>query len=573
MNELGAGIMKVGIDLGTTNSLVAYWGDNGPLIIPNVLGENLTPSIVSVDENGEILVGQIAKERLITHPHLTAATFKRHIGTEKVYQLGKYSFTSEELSSFVIQSLKADAEAFLRSEVTEAVISVPAYFNDAQRKATKRSAEIAGLKVERLISEPTAAAIAYGLHQQHSETNFLVFDLGGGTFDVSILELFEGVMEVKSIAGDNFLGGEDFTNLLATHFIDYHQLDRDSIDSKGFSAIYKQAELCKRALGSQNAGEMTFDVNGKTLELHIDRADFEKLSTPILLRLKNPIERALRDASLAPEELDAIILIGGTTRMPLIRSVVGKVFGRLPYSNINPDEAVAMGAAIQVALKERNVALEEMILTDVCPYTLGTDIVKPLENGKFEPGHYLPIIERNTPIPVSKVERLYTLHDNQSELQVEIFQGESRLVEGNLKLGELRVKVPKAPAGKQAIDVRYTYDINGILEVEVTIVETGQKKRIVIEKNQGQLSKEEIEERLEALKNIKIHPRERTENRLLVAKGERLYEELLGERRTFVGLLLQEFENTLARQNEWEIKKAAQKLKTELEKLERWHEF
>lgn len=565
--------MKVGIDLGTTNSLVAYWGDNGPAIIPNVLGENLTPSVVSVDENGDILVGQIAKERLITHPHMTAATFKRHMGTEKAYKLGKHSFNPEELSSFIIQSLKADAEAFLGSEVTEAVISVPAYFNDAQRKATKRSAEIAGLKVERLISEPTAAAIAYGLHQQQSETKFLVFDLGGGTFDVSVLELFEGVMEVKSIAGDNFLGGEDFTALLASHFIDYHQMDRDSIVSKGLAAIYKQAELCKRALGRENAGKMTFDLNGSSLELRIDRADFEKLCTPLLLKLKNPIERALRDASLMPEELDAIILIGGTTRMPLIRSVVGKIFGRLPYSNINPDEAVAMGAAIQVALKERNVALEEMILTDVCPYTLGTDIVKPLENGKFETGHYLPIIERNTPIPVSKVERLYTIYDNQSELQVEIFQGESRLVEGNLKLGELRAKVPKAPAGKQAIDVRYTYDINGILEVEVTIVETGQKKRIVIEKSQGQLSKEEIEERLEALKNIKIHPRERTENRLLVAKGERLYEELLGERRTIVGLLLQEFENTLARQNEWEIKKAAQKLKTELEKLERWHEF
>lgn len=565
--------MKVGIDLGTTNSLVAYWSEHGPAIIPNVLGENLTPSVVSIDESGEILVGQIAKERLITHPHLTAASFKRHIGTEKSYQLGKYSFTPDELSSFVIQALKADAEAFLGSEVTEAVISVPAYFNDAQRKATKRAAEIAGLKVERLISEPTAAAIAYGLHHQQAETKFLVFDLGGGTFDVSILELFEGVMEVKSIAGDNFLGGEDFTNLLATHFIDYHQLERDSVDSKGLSAIYKQAELCKRALGRQNAGEMIFDFKGSTLELRIDRADFEKLCTPIMLRLKNPIERTLRDASLTPEELDAIILIGGTTRMPLIRSVVGKIFGRLPYSNINPDEAVAMGAAIQVALKERDAALEEMILTDVCPFTLGTDIVKPLENGKFEPGHYLPIIERNTPIPVSKVERLYTIHDNQSELQVEIFQGESRLVEGNLKLGELRAKVPKAPAGKQAIDVRYTYDINGILEVEVTIVETGQKKRIVIEKSQGQLSKEEIEERLEALKNIKIHPRERTENRLLVARGERLYEELLGERRTIVGLLLQEFENTLARQNEWEIKKAAQKLKTELEKMERWHEF
>lgn len=563
----------IGIDLGTTNSLVAYWTDNGPEIIPNVLGENLTPSVVSVDENGEILVGQIAKERLITHPHLTAATFKRYMGTEKQYKLGKHSFSPEELSSFVIKALKADAEAFLGKEVTEAVISVPAYFNDAQRKATKRSAEIAGLKVERLISEPTAAAIAYGLHQQESETKFLVFDLGGGTFDVSILELFEGIMEVKSIAGDNFLGGEDFTNLLASHFIDTHKIDVDSIDSKAHSAIYKQAELCKRALGRANAGVMSFTLDDKTYETSINHADFEKLANPLLLRLRHPIERALRDASLSPEELDAIILIGGTTRMPIIRSVVSKIFGRMPYININPDEAVALGAAIQVALKERNVALDEIILTDVCPFTLGTNVAKQIGNGNYESGYFLPIIERNTTIPVSKVERLYTIADNQTVLNLEIFQGESRRTEGNLKLGELNIKVPSAPAGQQAVDVRYTYDINGILEVEVVTIETGKKERIVIEKNQGSLSKKEIEERLHALKNIKIHPRERAENRLLLAKGERLYEESLGEKRFMIEHILQEFESTLARQNEWEVKKAAQKLKTELEKMERWHDY
>lgn len=563
----------IGIDLGTTNSLVAHWTDNGPEIIPNVLGENLTPSVVSVDEDGEILVGQIAKERLITHPLVTVATFKRYIGTEKIYQLGTYSFTPEELSSFVIKALKEDAEAYLDKEITEAVISVPAYFNDAQRKATKRAAEIAGLKVERLISEPTAAAIAYGLHQQESETKFLVFDLGGGTFDVSILELFEGIMEVKSIAGDNFLGGEDFTNLLVSYFVDQHNIDLHSVDNKAHSAIYKQAELCKRALGRENTGTMTFTSEGQTYEKKISRAEFEKIMSPLLLRLRHPIERALRDASLSPEELDAVILIGGTTKMPLIRTVVGKIFGRMPYVNINPDEAVALGAAIQVALKERNVALDEIILTDVCPYTLGTDIVKRMGNGNFEDGYYLPIIERNTPIPVSKVERLYTVVDNQTELRVEIFQGESRRTEGNLKLGEVKVKIKPAPAGEQSIDVRYTYDINGILEVEVTIVETGKKERVVIEKNSGSVSKEEIEERLEALKNIKIHPRERTENRLLLARAERLYEESLKEKRVIIEHHIFEFESVLARQNEWEIKKAAEKLKKELEKLERWHEF
>ena len=343
----------IGIDLGTTNSLVAYWTDNGPVIIPNVLGENLTPSVISIDENGEILVGQIAKERLITHPHATVSTFKRFMGTEKMFQLGKYSFSPEELSSFVIRALKADAEAFLGQQVSEAVISVPAYFNDTQRKATKRSAEIAGLKVERLISEPTAAAISYGLHQKEVETKFLVFDLGGGTFDVSILELFEGIMEVKSIAGDNFLGGEDFTQLLASHFVESQGLDIQLLDDKARSAINKQAELCKRALGQGNTGKMSFTQGDKIYEISLDRADFERLSNPLLLRLRQPIERALRDAALSSEDLDTIILIGGATRMPVIKSVVGKMFGRLPFLHINPDEAVALGAAIQVALKEK----------------------------------------------------------------------------------------------------------------------------------------------------------------------------------------------------------------------------
>ncbi len=237
-------MITVGIDLGTTNSLVAYWTENGPQIIPNSLGCNLTPSVVSLDDNGEILVGQIAKERLVTHPHLSAATFKRYMGTEKKFDLGKYSFSPEELSSFIIRSLKDDAEAFLKDQVTEAVITVPAYFNDAQRKATKKAGELAGLKVERLISEPTASAIAYGLHQKESETKFLVFDLGGGTFDVSILELFEGVMEVKSIAGDNFLGGEDFTSLLISSFIEKFSLKDANLDSKFLSLLYKQAEMC-----------------------------------------------------------------------------------------------------------------------------------------------------------------------------------------------------------------------------------------------------------------------------------------------------------------------------------------
>lgn len=564
---------KIGIDLGTSNSLVAYWTDQGPVIIPNALGEHLTPSIISIDDNDEILVGQIAKERLITHPQLTASAFKRYIGTDKLYHLGHHAFSSEELSSFVLRALKADAEAFLGEEVEEAVISVPAYFNDAQRKATQRAAALAGLQVERLISEPTAAAISYGLHLEESDTKFLVFDLGGGTFDVSVLEFFEGVMEVQSIAGDNYLGGEDFTELLVSHFIHNQNIDYTSLDNKARSALIKQAELCKYAIGRDNSGEMTFTTGDQTYHIKLDRGDFEKLAGQLLIRLRQPIDRALRDASLSPEQLDAVILIGGATRMPMIKSIVSKMFGRLPFSQINPDEAVALGAAIQVALKERNAALNELVLTDVCPYTLGTEVVKNLGNNKYEDGHFLPIIERNTPIPVSKVDRFYTVADNQTQIEIGIYQGESRRIENNMKLGVLDIHIPAAPRGEQYIDVRYTYDINGILEVEVLTVKTGEKKTMIVEKNPGTLSKQEIEARLIELKHLKIHPRDRSENRLLLARGERMYEEALGDKRTEIANLLVQFEMVLASQNEQEIKKRTAILKQQLDALERWMDY
>ncbi|MDG0946545.1 molecular chaperone HscC [Bacillus paranthracis] len=560
----------IGIDLGTTNSLVATWSEDGATLIPNVLGEFLTPSVVSVDETGEVLVGRIAKERLITHPQLTAATFKRFIGTEKKYELGTYTFSSEELSSFVIKSLKQDAEVYLNEEVTGAVISVPAYFNDTQRKSTKRAAEIAGLTVERLISEPTAAAIAYGLYQEQSETKFLVFDLGGGTFDVSILELFEGIMDVKSIAGDNYLGGEDFTKSLMTFFLESHQLDPESLDSKTLSLIYTQAERCKLALCNESAATMNVVIHNQTYETSINRGEFEKIVTPLLLRLRYPIERALRDASLNPNDLDAVILIGGATRMPLVKSVISKMFGRMPYANINPDETVALGAAIQVALKERNKALEEVILTDVCPYSLGTSVVQEFGDGKSESGYFFPIIERNTPIPVSKVERLYTVKDKQQFITIDVYQGENRKVVNNLKLGELKIKIPPAPAGNESVDIRYTYDINGILEVEVISTSTGEKKRTIIQQNAGNLTDAEIEERLLELRHIKIHPRDREENRLLLAKCERLYEESLGDERKKISILLQQFESVLTTQNDKKIKEASSILKEHIESMERW---
>jgi len=563
----------IGIDLGTTNSLVACFKDETPVVIKNVYGETLTPSIVSVDENGEVFVGKIAKERQITHPESTASLFKRHMGTKKEYKLGDKKFLPEELSSLIIRNLKSDAEEFLGEEVTEAVISVPAYFNDTQRKATKRAGELAGLKVERIINEPTAAAIAYGLHEKSSNTKFLVFDLGGGTFDISVLELYKNIMEVRAVAGDNYLGGEDFTKVLMEIFARRNDIDLNELDSKTYNLLRKQAEVAKRNFSKEKTAELSVRINDKELKEEITLNEFEKDCELLLAKLRRPIERALSDAAIKLKEIDTIVLVGGGTKLPLIRSFVGKLFGRLPATNINPDEVVAMGAAIQAAMKKRDKAIKEIVLTDVCPYTLGTNTSIQKPGGYYESGHFFPIIERNTIIPVSRVERLYTVRDNQKKISVEILQGESRLAKENILLGEITVSVPPSKGGEQAIDVRYTYDINGILEVEVTVVSTGVKKTMVIEKNPGNMSKEEVQERLEELKEIKIHPREKEENKHLIARGERLYEESIGLARTYIAQGISNFEDALDKQDEREISRAYEELKNLLNEIEGEQEF
>jgi len=557
----------IGIDLGTTNSLIGFWTLEGTQLIPNVHGSYLTPSVVSVGENGEIFVGEIANERRISHPLMTASAFKRHVGTQKKYHLGQYTFSSEELSSFVLKSLKADAEACLESEICEAIISVPAYFNDVQRKATVRAADMAGLRVKRLISEPTAAAIAYGLHQKDSASKFLVLDLGGGTFDVSILELFEGIMDVKAVAGDVFLGGEDFTQALISHYIKNFNLDSNKLDPILMSEIYTAAEKCKRELTAKENCEMGVIRDGQKDSLVITRADFDAICEPLYSRLRVPIERAMHDAKIKSGDLDAIVLVGGATRMPNVRFAAAKMFGRLPFTNINPDEAIARGAAVQAALAERDESLEEMILTDVCPFSLGTDVVYRSGN-RMEGGFFCPIIERNTSIPVSRREYFSTIRDYQKKVKFSIYQGESRKVEDNLFLGGIEVSVPQKPAGEERIEVRFTYNIDGILEVETCVVSTKESARLVIKNKETDISDAEIENRLQMIRNLKIHPRDREEIRLLIAKAERLYEQSLGEERSVIESSIREFEDLLNLQDEKVVKEATEKFRKMISNLE-----
>jgi molecular chaperone HscC len=565
--------MIVGIDLGTTNSLIAVWQDGNPHIVPNALGQNLTPSVVSLDDDGQILVGMPARERLITHPERSAAVFKRYMGSNRTHNLGKRLFRPEELSSFVLRSLKADAEAFLGEPVTEAIVTVPAYFNDAQRKATRAAGQLAGLTVERLLNEPTAAALAYGLHDAHKESKFLVFDLGGGTFDVSILELFEGVMEVRATAGDNFLGGEDFVEIMIERFIEQAGkaagLASKHQSARMYQQLRDQAERAKRRLTQEDSATMQVQHKGAEVSWTITAEQFARMTQPLLQRLRTPVERALRDARIRSQELDAVVVAGGATRMPLVRSLVARMFGRLPNVNLNPDEVVAMGAAVQAGLKMRDAALNEVVMTDVCPYTLGIEVVQRVgERDQYIDGQFLPIIERNTVVPASRTKTVSTAADLQKEVKVSIYQGEGRLVKDNILLGQIHVPVPARRAGEISIDVRFTYDVNGIVEVEATVPATGEYKRLVIEENPGVLTAEEIEARLRELAAYKIHPREHAENRALMARADRLYEQMLGQAREFLGQQIAIFSSVLDRQDPQQIKQARADLGELLDQVE-----
>lgn len=561
--------MIVGIDLGTTNSLVAYFGENGPEIIPNRLGKHLTPSVVSMDEEEQIYVGDSAVERNLLYPGSTASVFKRDMGSRKKFSLLHKEFTAEELSSFVLRALKEDAEHYLGEEVTEAVISVPAYFNDARRRATKRAGELAGLKVERIISEPTAAAIAYGLYQSREHARFLVFDLGGGTFDVSILELYDTILEVRAVAGDNFLGGEDFTNVLEDLFFEkYEQLDKLAMDEKTLRHIHKQAEICKRGFADGAVSRMQCKIGDELLEMEISLSRYEEACEELLNKIRQPVKRSLSDAHIRLSDIDKVVLVGGATKSPVIRRFVSKLFRIIPDTNINPDEAVALGAAIQGAMKERKEAIREVILTDVCPFTLGTEIVREWEQGQYENGVFCPIIDRNTVIPTSRTERLYTVRDNQTKIRVNVLQGESRFAANNLSLGELLIDIPAGRAGEEAVDVTYTYDINSILEVEVKVVSTQQITKQVFRGRDVDMTEEEIKERFETLSYLKIHPRDREENKYLLLRGERLYEESLGDRRQYIEHALHQFEQALNTYDSGIIEKAKEEFKEFLEELE-----
>ncbi len=558
----------LGIDLGTTNSACAIWREGKVELIANRFGDFLTPSVVGLDDKGELLVGRFAKQRLLSHPHLCAAIFKRYMGADSHLDLGQKRLSAPELSALVLKSLKQDAEDHLGEAVTEAVISVPAYFNDLQRKATRLAGELAGLKVERLINEPTAAAMAYGLHEQPEGSRFMVVDLGGGTFDVSIMEYFSGVLEVHASAGDNFLGGEDFLEVLAQWYLESSAIDKSALTPIEIQQLYSTLEVAKRKLSSADEVSVDNALPQQKNSITFKRDQFNQRAQSLLSRIQLPIERALNDADLNPLDLDDVVLVGGATRMQIFRSMIAKMFRRMPSANLDPDLVVAMGAAIQAGLKAKDAALDDIVLTDVCPYTLGTGIHNENDPGGKQGSLFLPIIERNSVVPVSVVKTLFTIRDDQSRILVDVYQGESRLTRNNIKLGEMEVSVPKNKAGKESIDVRFSYDMNGLLEVDVKVNTTSECHNLLIRNNATHLTDTDIARSREKLAALKFHPREAEVNRALLHRAERMFEAALGEKREHLAHLLQHFEAILEGQNQQEIKLAQTHFRATLDELD-----
>jgi len=558
----------LGIDLGTTNSACAVWRDGKAELIPNALGNYLTPSAIFIDGDNKVHVGQVARERSVTHPKATAQVFKRYMGSNKAITLGGKDYSAVELSSFVLSRLKEDAEQYLGEVITQAVISVPAYFNDTQRKATKQAGEVAGLSVERLVNEPTAAAIAYGLHEKPEHSQFMVLDLGGGTFDVSIMEYFSGVLEVHASSGDNFLGGEDFLEILVDHYITTSSLSRKKLKPSDLQKIQLQMELVKREFNASESVSIQPIIDAQPEPVIITREQFASMTQPLLQRIQQPIETTLRDANIRPSDLDEVILVGGATRMQSLRSTVAKMFRRLPMANLDPDLVVAMGAGIQAGLKSRDKALDDVVLTDVSPYTLGTGIINEADISGVQGDLFSPILERNTVIPASRVANYFTVYDNQKELEFTVYQGESRLVENNISLGSLNVKIPKGKKGKEGAEVRFSYDMNGLLEIDIKVISTGETYYKMIQNAPGELSEKELAKSREKLATLKFHPREDQKNQLLISRAERLFESRLSDQRQMIQSNLRYFEEILEKQEVKAIEQARSEFSDFLEDLE-----
>ena len=547
----------IGIDLGTTNSLASVWKDGRIQLIPNSFGEYLTPSVVSFGDDGEVFVGKIAREMLVTRPERTFREFKRDMGTDRLYRVGDREYRPEELSAFVLRRLKEDAEAFLGESVTEAVISVPAYFNDDKRCATKNAGKLAGLQVERLINEPSAVALKHHINQNEME-RFIIFDFGGGTLDVSLVDAFENMVEIQAVSGDNYLGGKDFNEKIAAYFYEKNHLTKEEISREEQGIVLKEAEQLKCRLSEQDSASMTVLLQGREYTLELSNQELIHISTDLFTRMLKPIQKTLNDASAEWEEIDKIILVGGSSKMPTVAKYIKSMCSVEVAADSNPDESIAIGVGMAAAIKMRTGEVKDVILSDICPFSLGVGILGD---------RFSPIIERNEALPTSRTQYYTTVKNYQSSVNFDIYQGESMVASENLRLGSFTMaNIPPAPMGVPVLEVTFLYDINGILDIKC-----GDGKqtvhKLIVNKSMG-LTEEELEKRLKELEQTTIHAKDQEQNRFLIEEAHRLYQECNPQYRERIRQQVEIFETMLERGSAREIREAYVRLAMFLQMLE-----
>lgn len=547
----------IGIDLGTTNSLASVWKDGRIQMIPNSFGEYLTPSVVSFGEKGEVYVGKIAREMLVTRPDSTFSEFKRYMGTNHIYQANGKSYRPEELSAFVLRRLKEDAESFLGEPVTEAVISVPAYFNDDKRCATKNAGRLAGLEVERLINEPSAVALKHHMDQEDME-RFIIFDFGGGTLDVSMVDAFDNMVEIQAVSGDNYLGGKDFNEKIAAEFYRANNLLESDCSPEERGTVLKEAEGLKRRLSEQDRVSMSVLIRGKEYSMELSNQELIHLATDLFMRMQKPIQKVMSDSMAEWDEIDKVILVGGSSRMPVVAKYIKSICDTKVVTDDSPDESIAIGVGTAAAIKMRMGEVKDMILSDICPFSLGVGMVGDV---------FSPIIERNTTLPASRAHIYTTVMDNQREVTFPIYQGESLVASENLELGSITLKnIPPAPSGEPKLLVTFLYDINGILDIRCAQGENTVHK-LIVNKSMG-LSEKELEEKLKGLQETTMNPKDQEQNRFLVEEARRLYQECNPKYRDEIARQLEFFQAVMEKGSARQIREGYVRLAMFLQMLE-----